>query len=419
MRQIELFRKGIDKEYAKLTFKRFRDESFDFKEIPASSGVYGIHPYPAMFHFLVVRKLLKEFSKRGDFVLDPFMGSGVSAVECLISGRNFIGYDINPLAVLIAKVRTTPIKSNLLLEVLEHIIQDFKNQKPEFLEFDNIYYWFDKEVVKDLSRLRQSIFKIEDSVARDFFKVVFSDTVRRVSKARYDEFKLVRKRENNSIRVLKIFKEIALKNIGLLVRFYENFPPTKTILILEERDILNGIPLEDESIDLVITSPPYGDSRTTVAYGQFSKLPLRWLGIEKDVDKVSLGAKIREIHYNLPSEILYKYIEKIAIEDRKRAKEVFSYYEDLYYSIRIISQKVKRDGLVCFVVGNRKVKGLELPTDKISVDFFSAEGFEHQITIIREISRKRMPHKNSPSNIRGIKDSTMKYEYIVILKKLN
>jgi len=345
------------------------------------------------------------------------MGSGVVGVECLISGRNFVGYDINPLAVLIAKVRTTPIKSNLLLQMLKHIIQDFKHQKPEFFEFDNLYYWFDKEVVKDLTRLRQSIFKIEDNIVKDFFKVAFSDTVRRVSKARYDEFKLVRKKESDSISVLKFFEETALKNIGLLTQFYENFPPTKTNLILEERDILNEIPLEDESVDLVITSPPYGDSRTTVAYGQFSKLPLRWLGIEKDVDKISLGAKIREIHYNLPSEILFEYIEKIAVEDERRAKEVFSYYEDLYSSIRIISRKVKKNGFVCFVVGNRKVKGVELPTDKISVDFFSAEGFEHQITIVREISRKRMPHKNSPSNIKGMKDETMKYEYIVILKK--
>lgn len=272
-------------------------------------------------------------------------------------------------------------------------------------------------MVKDLTRLRQSIFKIEDRIVKDFFKVAFSDTVRRVSKARYDEFKLVRKKESDSINVLKVFEETALKNIGLLTQFYENLPPTKTNLILEERDILNEIPLEDESVDLVITSPPYGDSRTTVAYGQFSKLPLRWLGIEKDVDKISLGAKIREIHYNLPSEILFEYIEKIAVEDERRAKEVFSYYEDLYSSIRIISRKVKKNGFVCFVVGNRKVKGVELPTDKISVDFFSAEGFEHQITIVREISRKRMPHKNSPSNIKGMKDETMKYEYIVILKK--
>jgi DNA modification methylase len=173
----------------------------------------------------------------------------------------------------------------------------------------------------------------------------------------------------------------------------------------------------DEVTDLVITSPPYGDSRTTVAYGQFSRLSLRWLGLEENVDRTSLGAKPKDIYPGLPSDLLYKCIEKIANEDEKRAREVFSFYMDLYSSIQIITKKVKRNGFVCFVVGNRRVKGLELPTDKISADFFEHQGFFHQKTIIRAISSKRMPIENAPSNIKGEKDFTMRYEYIVILKK--
>jgi hypothetical protein len=68
-------------------------------------------------------------------------------------------------------------------------------------------------------------------------------------------------------------------------------------------------------------------------------------------------------------------------------------------------------------VGNRRVKGIELPTDKISADFFVAQGFTHEKTIVRAISNKRMPLENAPSNIKGEKDFTMRYEYIVILKK--
>jgi len=71
--------------------KRKRCEDFDFKDIPASTAIYGIHPYPAMFHFLVVRELIKRFSLDGMNILDPFMGSGVVAGECLNNGRNFIG----------------------------------------------------------------------------------------------------------------------------------------------------------------------------------------------------------------------------------------------------------------------------------------------------------------------------------------
>ena len=286
------------------------------------------------------------------------------------------------------------------------------------MEFHNIHYWFEDKVIEDLSKLRQTLNELEDIHLRNFFNVVFSETVRRVSRTDFNEFKLLRKKSgNNNSDVLKVFQEVSIKNIGLLTSFYTKFPPKKVTLTLQEKNIINDISLEDNSIDLVITSPPYEDSKTTVAYGQFSRLSLRWLGFEEYVDRTSLVAKPKEITNDLPSELLYKILEKIKDKDEKRAKEVFSFYNDLHNSIQIISKKVKSNGNVCFVVGNRKVKGLQLPTDKISADFFENQGFEHIETIVREISSKRMPLENAPTNIKGEKDFTMRYEYIVILKK--
>jgi site-specific DNA-methyltransferase (cytosine-N4-specific) len=86
-------------------------------------------------------------------------------------------------------------------------------------------------------------------------------------------------------------------------------------------------------------------------------------------------------------------------------------------AIKEISRKVKEKGFVVFVVGNRKVKGIELPTDKICADFFISFGFNHMKTFVREISNKRMPDKNSPSNLPGRKSDTMKYEFVVVLRK--
>ncbi|MCW7078916.1 MAG: hypothetical protein OCU22_07320 [Canidatus Methanoxibalbensis ujae] len=68
-------------------------------------------------------------------------------------------------------------------------------------------------------------------------------------------------------------------------------------------------------------------------------------------------------------------------------------------------------------MGNRRVKGIEIPNDEITREFFEREGFEHIKTIIREIPNKRMPKRNSPSNIAGVTDTTMNHEYIVILRK--
>jgi len=400
-----------------LPFNRQRDDSWDYREIMASTGVYGIHSYPAMFHFMVVRRLLKGFSKEKDWVLDPFMGSGVSGVECLISGRNFIGYDINPLAVMIAKVRITPLNSKTLLEELEKIISGYQTEKSDEIYFPNIDFWFDDYVITELAKLRKAILAISNPKIQRFFMIAFSQTVRRVSLSDHNEFKLIRrKKRNRNLPVIKIFKEISVKNIGLLKGFYDNFKTTKSKIKLETKNILEA-DLEANYIDFIITSPPYGDSHTTVAYGQFSRLPLRWLGLEEKVDRDSLGSKKRKISYDLPSQILYQSIEKIAELNPKRAEEVFSFYFDLFRAITIMAKALRPKGWVAFVVGNRKVQGVELPTDKISADFFTNLGFTHFKTIVRAICNKRMPSENSPTNIKGQKESTMKYEYIVLLKK--
>lgn len=113
----------------------------------------------------------------------------------------------------------------------------------------------------------------------------------------------------------------------------------KTQIILELINILEPLKLEDERIDFVVTSPPYGDSKTTVAYGQFSRLSLRWLGLEENVDRTSLGSKPRDIASDLPSTLLYEILERISSKDRNRARDVFSFYKDLFESIKIISKK--------------------------------------------------------------------------------
>jgi DNA modification methylase len=422
MNQIELFEHTTSRRVSPtseaLPFKRIRDERWDFRDVQASSQVYGVHPYPAMFHFRVVRELLHAYSDEGELVLDPFLGSGVTAVECLISKRRFVGYDINPLAQMIAQVRCTPLPKAGLLETAMQIESAYLHQKPEPVDFHNIRYWFQDDVIAELSKLRQAIFEIENERSLAFFKVVFSEVVRRVSRTSYNEFKLLRQKgEPKPVNVVKTFREVGLKNISLLTDFYKGRQPLSGDLTFRHENILSS-DVKAGSVDLVVTSPPYGDSRTTVAYGQFSRLSLRWLGLEEVVDRTSLGSKAKEITPHLPSPLLYEYLQKIADKDEKRAKEVFSFYKALLASVEVLAKAIKTHGRVCFVVGNRTVKSEQLPTDRISADFFESAGFQHERTIVRAISNKRMPMENSPSNTKGVKDFTMRFEYIVVLQKL-
>ncbi len=211
MEQLNLF--YVEKKEADLSFNRQRDESLDFKGIPASLGIYSIHPYPAMFHFMLVRKFLKEFSRENELVLDPFCGSGVSAGECLKLSRNFVGYDINPLAILVAKVRTTPQNIEELEKNFEKILKT-KVKNFDVPDFQNIRYWFDDDVIEELARLREAIFRIEKEKIQDFFKVAFSETVRKVSNADPNEFKLLKRKKEENIRDVKeVFRSISIKEI--------------------------------------------------------------------------------------------------------------------------------------------------------------------------------------------------------------
>ena len=114
---------------------------------------------------------------------------------------------------------------------------------------------------------------------------------------------------------------------------------------------------------------------------------------------------------------LDKAIKQISEVDHKRALEIASFYIDLEKSINNVTTLIRRGGYVCYVVGNRRVKGVTLPTDEAIVSFFERNKFVHVDTFVRSIPNKRMPAKNSPTNEPGKLDTTMLNEYIVVMRK--
>ncbi|MDE3059122.1 MAG: hypothetical protein KGJ59_14315, partial [Bacteroidota bacterium] len=167
------------------------------------------------------------------------------------------------------------------------------------------------------------------------------------------------------------------------------------------------------------TSPPYGDSHTTVAYGQYSRLSAAWLGLQEPekIDRKLMGGQSLKKIPVFPSDSLNETIDIVRQKDHKRAQEVASFYSELQQSITKVAKVIKPGGYACYVVGNRKVKGTVLPTDVVIRDFFSAEGFEYITTHHRLIPNKRMPLRNSPTNASGVLDDTMTREYIVVMRK--
>ena len=412
--------------------KKYRDNTWDFRTANTKQYTHCFHSYPAMMIPQVAGRILDEFGNNAKILFDPYCGTGTSLVEANIRGIDGIGTDINPLARLIAKVKTIVIPLDLLDEYLKDF-NDFifsirlegQNINPKIPNFKNIDYWFKKETQFFLAIIKEYIEKIDNQNVKDFFKVAFSETVREVSLTRNSEFKLYRMSKKQIEKfnpdVFSVMAEKLIRNRRGMME-YISIKRNNSVSKIYDFNTVYGIPrniIPPESVDIIVTSPPYGDSRTTVAYGQFSRLANQWLGFEKfnEVDKRSMGGiRKKEFRY-FDFEPLDVILERIAQKDNKRVYDVISFYIDYEKSISNISKIVKNEGVVAYVVGNRRVKGIEIPNDEITREFFERNGFKHIKTIIREIPNKRMPKRNSPTNIQGLTETTMNYEYIVILQK--
>jgi DNA modification methylase len=393
------------------------------------------HDYPARMIPQVAAKLLDLFGQNAKLLFDPYSGTGTSLVEGTIRGLDVIGTDLNPLARLIARAKTLAIDLHSLDKQINKFNKFVLGYQPSPLAvlpaiqgIGRLDFWFKANVIERLYWLREFIRVIEDKPAQLFFQVAFSETVRESSNTRNDEFKLyryeARKLANFNPNVFGIMaQKLARNRVGLqkylaIIHTLKHEPKT---CIYDFNTVL-GIPAEylsASSVDIVVTSPPYGDSHTTVAYGQYSRLSAAWLELEEPdkIDRKLMGGITARQSIRFPSEALNCAIEKISQADTKRALEVSAFYLDLQTSISNVAEVIKPNGYACYVVGNRKVKGVVLPTDQAVQDFFASRGFEHLQTFVRAIPNKRMPSKNSPTNAPGATDNTMTQELIVVMRR--
>lgn len=404
-------------------YKRTPKKELSFEGEKLIRGRHKIHSYPAMLHPLLVDYLIQNYAKKDDIIFDPFCGSGVTLLQASINNYKSIGFDINPLALLIAKVKTNKYDVKKLKE--ESI--DFRNsilnsEKMDVPEIKNIDYWYTEKVIKDLGKIR-AILKSKKYVYKDFFIVNFAYICRKQSLTRNGEFKRYRIKAEK----IKTFRSNVFEQLFGHIDEIINIFSVSDIPKKESRPIIAN---SEESIpkkltyDLVITSPPYGDSKTTVAYGEYSSFGSEWTddlnsygGKDYKVDKESLG-KTGTLNKELQKhKALINIIKKIERIDKKRANEVLHFFNGYLNVVRNVVNNLNEKGRLCFVVGNRTVKGYQIPTDQITASFLESMNLKFKDILVRNISNKIMPSHNSPSNKKGVKSKTMVKEYILTFEK--
>lgn len=454
---------------------------WDFRDADTKEFTHGIHNYPAMMVNPISRNIIMivKSIRPVNALFDPFCGSGTVLVEGMLKEIPTIaGNDINPLALMLAEVKTTQIETKKLETAIKKLDNDIKadytkNKKaleninnyitqelglditakkdwgeeaPKYLkeycldndydieipDFKNIGYWFLPKIILELSIIKSNIQKIDDENIQKFVFVALSESIRLVSNRRNGEFKMFRMKPEKvktfSPDVQREFFRILYRNAEKMKSFYETISSKQTqsqvSIYRDDACSLDNVP--NDTYDLIITSPPYGDSKTTVAYGQYSRLSLQWINLydlKQDeitgIDNSLMGGKKykKGYNYNLASKTLEASLKNIEKIDLERAGDVYSFYEDLDASIKSTAEKTCDGGYQFWVVGNRTVKGELLKTDIIITELAEQYGLSTLTIVDRNIPNKVMPSLNSPSNQSGIKSTTMTMEHIIVLKK--
>jgi len=413
-------------------------EDWDFAKVNTQKYTHGLHPYPARMVPQIAHRLIRRYSKSYDLILDPFCGSGTVPTEARLMksngstkaelSRNAIGNEINPLALLLSKVKSTIFDiikldtnlSSLLGKVEDSILLHrrgkYNVKTPTEENFPNLSHWFKDYVVGELAVIRDCIGMFDDMDFRNFANVCFSLTVRKVSNI-YDPGDTFIKRlkkeklEKHNPKVLETFKTVLLDSVKK-VKAFSRMCSKEVEVNITFSDARN-LPISSNSIDLIVTSPPYGEERNTVSYTRWSKLSSLWLGYESQwlrrFEKISLGGKDYP-STTIPSETLNGIMTEVAKLAPTLAKTANSFFEDYYESLQEMERVLKPNHFCCIVIGNRSLKRRRIPMDVVTKELGEKIGFQHETTYYRKIPIKSIPWVCA-------KGETIAGESIIILKK--
>jgi len=155
---------------------------WDFSDVNGSNGIHGVHPYPAKFIPDIPANLIDNLPiPKGTAIFDPFCGSGVTLVEAQRRGIPSIGIDLNPIACLISKVKTSNLPDNYMEIVNSCILHAQTNKEFTIPKIPNLDHWYKKPIQKSIAPLLHEIRRYKDPKLRDFLMLGLSSILVRIS----------------------------------------------------------------------------------------------------------------------------------------------------------------------------------------------------------------------------------------------
>jgi methylase of polypeptide subunit release factors len=390
--------------------------------------MHRIHAYPAKFPAFITTKALDFAQKYGveiSSVADVFCGCGTVALEAKRNNSNFWGCDINPVATMIAKVKSRKYQHWQLQKYYNSIIAAFLQSTSGnvySLANERLKYWYDLEHYENLFRLKVAI---EESTSQSsdyhlFFTCAFSNILKSTSRWLTKSIKPQIDPYKKPTDIMEAFEEQC--KFMMMANEESDISGESTIEIITGNLLDSSI--NKPKVDMIITSPPYVNS---YEYADLHQLSSLWLGFTDDYRELRNGSIGSLYHvYNFERELKHlnntgsSIVFRLLDRHKPKAHSVAKYFLDMQQVATVCHSMLNNGGIALFVIGNTEYKGVKIDNARHFAESLINSGFAEVSVAKRRISKKILtPYRDKQG--RFTKDSTGRKvyseEFILIGKK--
>jgi hypothetical protein len=405
---------------------------FHNRTIYEALGRDPVHPFPARMAPGIALQVMSE-AEECLRVLDPMMGSGTVLAMARSQGHQAIGYDIDPLAVLISKVWTTATDVDEVREEAEDVLESaqslfgslsYGDAYPEDSDEETrsfIRYWFDGYSRRQLTALSHSISQIRCTTTRNVLWCGFSRLIIAKQAGASLAMDLSHSRPHRSFTTApaKPFPGF----LNSVDRVLEN--------VISRRELDRGhapkacmgdardLPLRKGSIDLVLTSPPYLNA---IDYIRCSKFSLVWMGMGvgslREVRATSVGTEVGADKEQDDPET-ERLIDSLNVRDSmtpRHQRILARYIGDMRDAMTQVARVLSSSGKAVYVVGENTLRGSYIRTSRIVSELAATVGLKREERKTRELpaNRRYLP---PPSARKGMLNARMRREVVLTFAK--